>query len=106
MSALMPDFPISVGTIDVTADAVLPADVSAFHDSSARLPIAKRTRDRAMQISLISARELTDDLLIRWSDIQSGSPALASPYFSPEFTRAVADVREDVEVALIHDGAS
>ena len=31
-------------------------------------------------------------------------PTLASPYFHPEFTRVIAAVRDDVEVAVIEDG--
>jgi CelD/BcsL family acetyltransferase involved in cellulose biosynthesis len=36
-----------------------------------------------------------------WSQLQESQPLLASPYFRPEFTRAVAHVRDDVEIALI-----
>lgn len=36
-----------------------------------------------------------------WSDIQRSSPLLESPYFRPEFSLAVAEVRADVEVALL-----
>jgi CelD/BcsL family acetyltransferase involved in cellulose biosynthesis len=41
----------------------------------------------------------------RWSEIQAAEPALASPYFRPEFTQAAAQVRPDVEVALMFDGS-
>ena len=40
----------------------------------------------------------------RWSEIQAAEPALDSPYFRPEFTQAVAQVRRDVEVALMFAG--
>ncbi len=40
---------------------------------------------------------------LRWSEIQAAEPALDSPYFRPEFTQAVAQVRRDVEVAVIMD---
>jgi CelD/BcsL family acetyltransferase involved in cellulose biosynthesis len=40
----------------------------------------------------------------RWSEIQAAEPALESPYFRPEFTQAVAQVRRDVEVAVIFEG--
>ena len=41
----------------------------------------------------------------RWSEIQTAEPALESPYFRPEFTQAVAQVRRDVEVAVMFDGS-
>ncbi len=36
-----------------------------------------------------------------WVDIQATSSVYESPYFHPEFTRAVADVRHDAEVVVI-----
>jgi CelD/BcsL family acetyltransferase involved in cellulose biosynthesis len=41
----------------------------------------------------------------RWSEIQNAEPALESPYFRPEFTQAVAQVRRDVEVAVMLEGS-
>ena len=41
----------------------------------------------------------------RWSEIQAAEPALESPYFRPEFTQAVAQVRRDVEVAVMFEGS-
>ena len=38
-----------------------------------------------------------------WSQIQRDNEELASPYFRPEFTQAVASVRGDVEVAVLED---
>ncbi len=37
----------------------------------------------------------------RWKELLQGLPFLDSPYFRPEFTREVASVRSDVEVAVI-----
>jgi CelD/BcsL family acetyltransferase involved in cellulose biosynthesis len=39
-----------------------------------------------------------------WDALRDGNPALASPYFSWEFTDAVARARGDVEVAVLADG--
>lgn len=44
---------------------------------------------------------LTPREIQAWSDIQRAEPAFDSPYFHPEFTRAVGRVRSDVEVAVI-----
>lgn len=58
-----------------------------------------------MHIRVVPARHLTSDLCARWSDIQRANPQLASPYFRPEFTQLVAEVRDDVEIAVIeHEG--
>jgi CelD/BcsL family acetyltransferase involved in cellulose biosynthesis len=39
-----------------------------------------------------------------WNDIVQSNPLLESPYFRPEFTRAVAAVRTDVKIARLSDG--
>src|SRR5687768_15385075 len=41
--------------------------------------------------------------LERWRALQRENPGLQSPYFRPEFTQAVARVRDDVEVAVFED---
>lgn len=57
-----------------------------------------------MNIDLIRPQELTDDLLAKWTRFQESNPSLESPYFRPEFTQAVAQVRSDVEVAVLREG--
>jgi CelD/BcsL family acetyltransferase involved in cellulose biosynthesis len=52
---------------------------------------------------LVSARELDATLVDAWRSIQAKNPALSSPYFCPEFTQAVSQVRDDVGVVLIED---
>ncbi|MEZ5964919.1 MAG: GNAT family N-acetyltransferase [Planctomycetota bacterium] len=47
---------------------------------------------------------LTDVELAAWRRLQAEDPALASPYFTPEFAAAVARVRPDVRVAVLADG--
>lgn len=49
--------------------------------------------------------ELDAEHARRWSDLQRADPDLASPFFRPEFTCAVAAVRRDVFVAVVRDGA-
>jgi CelD/BcsL family acetyltransferase involved in cellulose biosynthesis len=59
-----------------------------------------------MKINVIPARQLTPEHAAAWAGLQEADPALASPYFRPEFTQAVASVRNDVEVAVLEeDGA-
>ena len=57
-----------------------------------------------MRVTLIPARELGADLVRHWLELQQSNPDLISPYFHPEFTRNIAETREDVEVAVIEDG--
>jgi CelD/BcsL family acetyltransferase involved in cellulose biosynthesis len=56
-----------------------------------------------MQITVIPGRELGRDLVLRWRELQQSNPTLTSPFFAPEFTRAVASVRGDVEVAVVEE---
>jgi CelD/BcsL family acetyltransferase involved in cellulose biosynthesis len=56
-----------------------------------------------MNIRAVSIQRLTSDELAAWRAIQSAEPALASPYFRPEFAQAVGSVRDDVEVAVFED---
>ena len=57
-----------------------------------------------MNVTVIRANELTADLMREWDRIQRASPELASPYFRPEFTAAVAIVRGDVRLAVLREG--
>ena len=56
-----------------------------------------------MRTHLVKPHELDRQAIARWRELQAGNDALASPYFSPEFTLAVADVRDDVYVTLLED---
>jgi len=54
-----------------------------------------------MNVSVLTADQLTADHLAAWRVLQSADPALRSPFFCPEFTQAVARVRDDVRVAVV-----
>jgi CelD/BcsL family acetyltransferase involved in cellulose biosynthesis len=56
-----------------------------------------------VRITAIPARELTDDHVARWSELQLADADLVSPFFRPEFTQAVAAARDDVCVAILED---
>jgi CelD/BcsL family acetyltransferase involved in cellulose biosynthesis len=56
-----------------------------------------------MNIRVIKFENLTSDEIAAWSDIQRSERSLDSPYFRPEFTQAVAAVRNDVEVAVLEE---
>lgn len=51
-----------------------------------------------------SAQDLTAEQIREWSDMLIGPAPLDSAFFRPEFTRAVASVRDDVEVAVMRAG--
>jgi CelD/BcsL family acetyltransferase involved in cellulose biosynthesis len=52
-------------------------------------------------VGVIPAAALDAADAARWRSIQAGQPALSSPFFTPEFTQAVAAVRGDVFVARL-----
>ncbi len=53
-----------------------------------------------MTIQVLAANDLTEAQLDAWSSIQQNNSLLFSPFLRPEFTMAVAAVRQDVEVAV------
>src|SRR5215469_890031 len=57
----------------------------------------------SMKVTLLPGGELGSDLVRAWAEIQQANPTLGSPYFHPEFTRVIAAVRDDVEVAVIEE---
>ena len=83
----------------MTASSVLPAAGSPRVATSDLAPSVELT------VSRIAARDLTDDHVRLWSQIQQTNELLQSPFFRPEFTQAVAAVRSDVEVAILNRGA-
>jgi CelD/BcsL family acetyltransferase involved in cellulose biosynthesis len=56
-----------------------------------------------MKTTVITPAELTPELHAAWCDIQSSCPEFDNPYFRPEFTAGVAQVRSDVEIGVLHD---
>src|SRR5919108_3149120 len=52
---------------------------------------------------LIRAEELDAGLVAAWRSVQEREPHFESPYFCPEFTRAVGAVRDDVRVVVIEN---
>lgn len=57
-----------------------------------------------MRIDLIRGQELTREDARLWSSLQEADAAFASPYFSAQYARAVASVRDDVFVGVLQDG--
>jgi CelD/BcsL family acetyltransferase involved in cellulose biosynthesis len=54
-----------------------------------------------MKVTLVPGRELGPDLVAAWIGLQEANTDLISPYFHPEFTKIVAAVRNDIEVAVV-----
>lgn len=52
---------------------------------------------------LLDPHDLTEEHLSEWRLFQSCSPALASPYLTPEFVRLVSEVRPNVVVAVFEE---
>jgi len=57
-----------------------------------------------MNITLVAGDRLTQDHVEAWSELLREDSSLGSPYLRPEFTQAVAAVRDDVEVGILEDG--
>lgn len=56
-----------------------------------------------MKLELIAGSELDDGLREKWRGLQSRNPSLANPYFCHEYTSCVAEIRDDVFIAVIED---
>jgi CelD/BcsL family acetyltransferase involved in cellulose biosynthesis len=56
-----------------------------------------------MRLHLLRPSDLDAATIARWRQLQHSNPALASPYFTPDFTLAVADVRPDVQVTVLEE---
>lgn len=56
-----------------------------------------------MSVEVIGAGELAGELEQAWRRFQALDPDVRSPFFSPEFCRIVAGVREDLRVAVVSD---
>ncbi len=56
------------------------------------------------RVEVIKPGDLTSDLVRAWSRIQEADPALHNPFCRPEYTQAVGNVRDDVEVAVLKQG--
>ncbi len=56
-----------------------------------------------MKARVIRPQELDAGALARWRTMIDGAPLYRNPFYAPEFTRAVADARQDAYVAVIED---
>jgi CelD/BcsL family acetyltransferase involved in cellulose biosynthesis len=57
-----------------------------------------------MIVTLVPGNRLAPEHVRAWAAIQEAEPALQSPFFRPELTQIVADVRDDVAVGVVADG--
>ena len=56
-----------------------------------------------MKFTRIAGLELGQDLQKAWSVLQESNTELDSAFFSFQFTRSVAEVRPNVEIAIVED---
>ena len=57
-----------------------------------------------MKIDVISAEHLDAELIDAWNAVQQSNPILDSPFFSAAFSRAVAQERRGIEIAIVERG--
>jgi len=70
---------------------------------SAASSLVLHTATSAARTRVVRPTELSFDQLAAWKETVAVDPALRSPFFQPEFTQAIARVRDDVEVAVIEE---
>ncbi|QDT35690.1 GNAT family N-acetyltransferase [Stratiformator vulcanicus] len=57
------------------------------------------------KVSVLSSWDIPPAITKVWRDLLAADASLDSPYFRPEFTDAVATVRDDVRVAIVEEGS-
>ena len=83
--------------------------MSSNSDSAVKMaPISTRPQQMhrsqsSPDLQIITPEMICDEVSDAWQSIRSSNPNLASPYFDLEFTRSVALVRDDVEIAVFSD---
>ncbi len=60
-----------------------------------------RSANSSLRVTVRPARELSDAEVRAWADIQRRAPELHSPFYRPEYARAMAAVRPGVEVGVL-----
>ena len=78
-----------------TSDLSLPATRA----ENRRPNVAAKTT----QIEFVDASQLCGEIADRWSLLCANNHSLSSPYYDIEFTKAVARVRDDVEIAILRN---
>ncbi|QZD86556.1 GNAT family N-acetyltransferase [Qipengyuania psychrotolerans] len=56
-----------------------------------------------MRKRVLHARDLSPDLIALWQEFCRRDPIYSSPFYSPHFTQAVAQVRPDVRIAILEE---
>ncbi len=62
----------------------------------------ERTNPQVQGLQVIPVQEMGSNLIESWRSIRNRNARLMSPYFDPEFTKAVGRVRNDVHVGVVH----
>jgi CelD/BcsL family acetyltransferase involved in cellulose biosynthesis len=57
----------------------------------------------AVTIRILAGADIDASVTASWRLIQASSPSYDSPFLTPEFTQAIAEVRRDVRIAIIED---
>lgn len=61
------------------------------------------TKNR-LNTSILKADELPESVISAWHALRESNPRLYSPYFHPDYTRNVAQLVENVRVAVVKEG--
>jgi CelD/BcsL family acetyltransferase involved in cellulose biosynthesis len=74
---------------------------TTFHTYVGSAPLG--VTDPARLVRTLAPHELTEGDRSAWADLQRQNPLFDSAFFSPDFTELIGSVREDVEVAVMHE---
>lgn len=67
---------------------------------AASLLVQQRTASQVRPI-VLRPNQLTTDQLLAWKTVVAENSSLQSPFYQPEYTQAVGQVRDDVRVAVV-----
>lgn len=75
-------------------------------DEQARGPTAHATKQNRLTASVLRPSELDADLIALWKQFCTADPLYRSPFYWPQFTMVVAQVRSDARVAVFEQAGS
>lgn len=70
-----------------------PAESAGQNDDQSR----RRTK-------IYSGQDVPEAVITAWESFRAQNPKLYSPYFHPDYTRAVSRLRDDVKIAVLEEG--
>jgi CelD/BcsL family acetyltransferase involved in cellulose biosynthesis len=83
---------------------MLTAPAATLEPLQPQVDCASPNAAASLELRVFPGRHLASELFHAWSEIQQSERALESPFFTPEYTQAIAAVRDDVHIAVAFRG--